>query len=57
MASAKIQVIENNPNDIYCLKVSAEFLGCLGLGYEVNVCFTNLNGLDRSSLLSAYPHL
>ena len=38
---------------IYYLKVSAEFLGYFGLGYEVNVCFRSLNGFDDFSILSA----
>ncbi len=32
--------------DIYYLKVSAEFLGYLGLGYKAKVCFASLNGFD-----------
>jgi hypothetical protein len=46
-----------NPKEIYFLKVSAEFLGIMGMGYEVNVCFTNFNGFDRFSVFFAYRYL
>jgi hypothetical protein len=43
--------------DINFLKVSAEFLGKLSLGYTAKVSFVSLNGFDEVSFIIANQKL